>query len=48
MIQEAYIETMCAKMGMANASRNLKMTPYRSGLPIDTLPLGDLPDAEQK
>ena len=48
MIQEAYIESMGIKMGIANANRSPKMTPYRSGLPIDSIPSGDLPEDEQK
>ena len=38
LVQEAYSETIVHKMGLRDANKDAKMTPYRSGLPIDSLP----------
>ena len=37
--QEGYANLLLDAMGLQNAVTSLKMTPYWSGLPIDTLPL---------
>lgn len=38
LVQEAYAESIVHQMGLSEANKNAKMTPYRPGLPIDTLP----------
>lgn len=48
LVQEGYIETLAHKMGIPNASVSPKMTPYRSGFPIDAIPPDNsLSDSEQ-
>jgi hypothetical protein len=37
--QEGYANLLLDAMGLQDAVASSKMTPYRSGLPIDTLPL---------
>jgi hypothetical protein len=38
MSQEGYANAFIDEMGLQNAVTSPKMTPYRSGLPIDSLP----------
>ena len=38
MSQEGYANAFIDEMGLQNAVSSPKMTPYRSGLPIDSLP----------
>jgi hypothetical protein len=48
--QEGYAHMLVDAMGLQNAVSSPKMTPYRSGLPIDTLSTHDssLSDAQQE
>ena len=39
---------MCIKMGLENANRNPKMTPYRSGLPIDSIDIETIDPVKQQ
>ena len=38
LVQQAYVETMIHKMDLSDCRIDPTMTPYRSGLPIDSLP----------
>ena len=49
LVQEAYAESIVHKMGLSESNKDEKMTPYRSGLPIDSLPTAsDLSSPEQQ
>ena len=45
--QEAYANVIVDAMGLADASVSPKMTPFRSGCPIDTIPRKDMSDEQR-
>jgi hypothetical protein len=40
--QEGYTATIAREMGLTTANKNPLMTPFRSGLPVDTIPSEDM------
>lgn len=40
--QEGYADAIVAEMGLSNANKSPLMTPFRSGLPVDTIPHVDM------
>ncbi len=45
--QQAFIENLVETAGLSGRAVNTPHTPYRSGLPVDKIPILDLPEHEQ-
>jgi hypothetical protein len=45
--QEGYVTTIANELGLSSANKNPLMTPFQSGLPINTIPKVDMSPAER-